>query len=135
MWTIILLILILLVLIWMLISINTNSLRVEEFVKLINGRIYDIIEIVNTITQNTSEINKNIDSMSSDISNLTFQAENIEKHEIKEALSALQKIEGELINGSFELKEANNTLTSLESSMNLVSSHPAFSDHKDDDFR
>jgi len=50
MWTIILLILILLVLIWMLISINTNSLRVEEFVKLINGRIYDIIEIVNTAT-------------------------------------------------------------------------------------
>ena len=53
--------------------------------------------------------------------------ENIEKYQIKEALNLLKGIDVDLM----DLKEVVNALSSVESSLNSICSHPAFSGAND----
>lgn len=75
-----------------------------------------------------SDTAKNIERIYLAIADIKFQQENLEKHEINKAMKTLESIEDSVT----ELKYVHDTLSSLESSLEIITSHPAFTKHDDD---
>lgn len=79
------------------------------------------------------DIAENVKSIDRAITDIKFSQDKLEKyldkHDINEAIKMLESIDASLM----DLKDIHNTLSSLESSLEIITAHPAFTKHKHDD--
>jgi hypothetical protein len=92
------------------------------------NEFFDSRQSLQFIVGKLIDIAENIESIHSAIADIKFQQENLEKHDLNKAMKTLDNIEDSVT----ELKYIHDTLSSLESSLEIITSHPAFTKHDDD---
>lgn len=125
----ILLIIIAVILLGILVTCMSSYRDTQKNLEWIYNEFFDSRQSLQFIAGKVSEISKNIESIYLAIADIKFRQENLEKHEINKAIKMLESIDASLT----DLKDINDILSSLESSLEIITAHPAFTRHHDDD--
>jgi len=116
-----------LIIILLLLFGSFNTL--QRYIESIHGALIESKQTLTVLTDIIREVGDKIESIHNIADDIRFQQQNLEKDQINEAIKRLEGIELSLS----DLKGLQETLSSLESSLDTIVAHPAFTTSYDDD--
>jgi hypothetical protein len=122
----ILLILILLVLIGIYVACKALYSNMSEGFNRISVQLGGLFGSLDLLSNRICDVIENIKRIDNTADDIRFHINNLEKHEISQALQTLKSIDLE-VNELRQLDDAVQSLREIESSLKTIESHPAFS--------